>query len=256
MSNRIVDALVGERYFNGKRITGKSFSEILTLAVEEFVPSLNRTVSRVDKPFISPIKIDDESPTTVKIVFEQGLDNSSPLSIRSTSIRKTFERQVFSHDLLLGLATEKDYLVSSQVVDSQSFSSEALTSAQAISQASTSNFIDALLVPGTPHWSGRVITYSFMTYVPHYYAWNAEERNYFAPFNQTQKNAARRALQLWSEVSGLRFVEVSDAGAGGTIRFGTAFLGAGSAHAYFPSNNPTGGDVWLDNNTSTNYYQT
>jgi Ca2+-binding RTX toxin-like protein len=256
MSNHVVNTWVSDRYFNNKEMTGKTFPEILTIAVEEFVPSLNLTVSRQIKPLKSPTKIDDESPTALETLFEEGFDRSSSLSIRSTSIGKTFERQVFSQDFLLGLVTGKDYLVSSQVIDSQSFSREALTGARANSQASTGNyFIDALLVPGTPHWSGRVITYSFMTYVPNYYAWNAEERNYFAPFNATQKNAARRALRLWSEVSGLRFVEVSNAGAGGIIRFGTAVLGAGSAHAYYPANNPTGGDVWLDNNTSTNYYQ-
>lgn len=67
----------------------------------------------------------------------------------------------------------------------------------------------------------------------------------------------RRALQLFSEISGLRFVEVSNAGAGGTIRFGTANLGdTKSAHAYLPDNNPLGGDVWLNNSYYPNYTQT
>jgi serralysin len=249
MSNNVVDALIGDRYFNNKGITGKSFPEIMTLAVEEFVPSLNRTVSRVVKSIISP--------TALETLFEEGLDDPSPLSIRSTSIGKAFEQQVFSNDFLFSLATEKDSLTSSQVVNSQSFQGEAFTSGGVIPQAATGYyFIDALLPPGAPHWSNSTVTYSFMTAVPSYYAWNAIERNNFVPMNSTQRDGVRRALQLWSEVSGLRFVEVSDAGAGGIIRLGTANTGVGSAHAYLPQNHPIGGDVWLNNSFSPNFTQT
>jgi hypothetical protein len=118
-------------------------------------------------------------------------------------------------------------------------------------------YIDALLPTPANYWVGSTISYSFMTSVPSYYPWNYPERNKFVPFNTTQANAARRALQLFSEISGLRFVEVSDAGAGGIIRFGTANLGNNkSAHAYLPDNNPLGGDVWLNNSDSFNDTQT
>ncbi|WP_414624059.1 M10 family metallopeptidase C-terminal domain-containing protein [Calothrix sp. CCY 0018] len=114
--------------------------------------------------------------------------------------------------------------------------------------------IDALL--GTSlSWIDNTISYSFMTTVPDYYDLNAEEQYQFIAFNQTQQVAAKRALQLYSEVSGLNFVEVSDAGAGGTIRFGTANMEHGSAHAYLPSKHAIGGDIWLNNSYSPNLTQ-
>lgn len=91
-----------------------------------------------------------------------------------------------------------------------------------------------------------------MNQVPDYYANDASERNQFIAFSETQQTAARVALQLYSEVSGLNFVEVSDVGAGGTIQFGTANMEYGSAHAYLPSNSDLGGDVWLNNSVSSN----
>ncbi|GAB4175063.1 MAG: hypothetical protein Fur006_05320 [Coleofasciculaceae cyanobacterium] len=124
------------------------------------------------------------------------------------------------------------------------------------------NYIGSLLSGqkwGTPN-PGRAVnvTFSFMTAVPNYYASNAPERNNFIPFSNnpndpnSQANAARRALQLWSEVSGINFVEVADAGAGGQIRFGTATTE--NNHAYSPGNNH-GGDVWLNNTDNTNLTQ-
>jgi serralysin len=134
---------------------------------------------------------------------------------------------------------------------------EAFSSGAFAAQSSTGSYlIDALLVPGAIRWQNSTVTYSFMTQVPNYYPNNAQERNNFVPFNTTQINAAKRSLQLWSEVSGLKFVEVSDAGAGGTIRFGTNSSGAGSAYAYTPTNDPWGGDVWLNNTYSPNFTQT
>ena len=134
-------------------------------------------------------------------------------------------------------------------------SNNDLTDTDLIPQAAASytNGIEALI--GTNYWTSQTITYSFMSRVPDYYAGNAQERNQFIAFNETQQAAARRALQLYSEVSGLKFVEVSDTGAGGTIRFGTANIEHGSAHAYLPNNDPIGGDVWLNNSYSPNLTQ-
>ncbi|PPS45629.1 M10 family metallopeptidase C-terminal domain-containing protein [Chroococcidiopsis sp. TS-821] len=142
--------------------------------------------------------------------------------------------------------------------DSLNFQTTTSTNGGLTPQANTGvYYIDALLPTPATRWSGSTISYSFMTSVPNYYPWNNSERNNFAPFNATQANAARRALQLFSEISGLRFVEVSDAGAGGIIRFGTANTGNfSSAHAYFPNNDPRGGDVWLNNSYAPNYTQT
>ncbi|BAY81507.1 metalloprotease [Calothrix parasitica NIES-267] len=116
--------------------------------------------------------------------------------------------------------------------------------------ASYTNGIEALI--GGKSWTNKTITYSFMNQVPDYYANDADERNQFIAFSETQQAAARAALELYSEVSGLNFVEVSDAGEGGTIQFGTANMEHGSAHAYFPSNSSLGGDVWLNNRVSSN----
>jgi serralysin len=118
--------------------------------------------------------------------------------------------------------------------------------------ASYTNRIEALIGTNPSWWTNSTITFSFMNQVPDYYANNAQERNQFIAFNQTQQAAARLALQHYSEVSGLNFVEVSDAGAGGTIRFGTASMHKKSAHAYSPHSSPTGGDVWLNNSESSN----
>lgn len=121
---------------------------------------------------------------------------------------------------------------------------------------------------GTPNPGGSVtVTWSFMTAVPSYYASNAPERNNFIPFNSnindpnSQTNGARRALWLWGEVSGINFVEVPDAGAGGQVRFGTATLDPREgAHAFNPDISTWGsgriGDVWLNNGSANNLTQT
>lgn len=91
------------------------------------------------------------------------------------------------------------------------------------------------------------VTYSFLTAVPDYYPADAEERNNFIPLDEAQKEGARRALQLWSEIANIQFVEVADTGGGGQMRFGTAQLSpSAAAHAYYPDID-TGGDVWLNN---------
>lgn len=129
---------------------------------------------------------------------------------------------------------------------------ESLASPDLTSQAAASytDGIEPLL--GENYWDSQTITYSFMTKVPDYYAANAEERHQFTPFDETQQAAARRALQLYSEISGLNFVEVSDAGAGGTIRFGTANIEHGAAHAYLPHSHEGAGDIWLNNSDESN----
>ncbi|NJP08845.1 MAG: matrixin family metalloprotease [Leptolyngbyaceae cyanobacterium RU_5_1] len=120
------------------------------------------------------------------------------------------------------------------------------------------NYIDALL--GLSRWNSTIgssveVTYSFLTSVPGDYELEADERNNFVGLNATQIDAARRALQLWSEVAGIRFTEVSDPD-GGQIRFGTANLGVrAGAWAYYPGDG-VGGDVWLNNIDPANFTQT
>lgn len=100
---------------------------------------------------------------------------------------------------------------------------------------------------------GVTITYSFLNRVPGYYADDAQERENFIPTNQLMRDAFRRALEAFSAVSGLRFVEVSNE-VGGVIRLGTADLGDEGilGWAYAPGallNSTLNGDIWI-NNTS------
>nr|VFK46173.1 MAG: Peptidase M10 serralysin C terminal [Candidatus Kentron sp. TC] len=114
----------------------------------------------------------------------------------------------------------------------------------------------ALLPNHKPKWNGNNVTFSFMTQLPTPYP-NRSYYKDFKEFNSHQKSATRVALQKWAEVSGLTFTEVSDAGSGGLMRFGSANWG-GYAHAYYPQT----GDVWLsttssgltNNLTEGNYY--
>ncbi|MCF2151405.1 M10 family metallopeptidase C-terminal domain-containing protein [Desmonostoc muscorum LEGE 12446] len=115
--------------------------------------------------------------------------------------------------------------------------------------ASGINYIDSLL--SGSKWGSKTITYSFRNEA----AWiptSPDEDDNFKPFTEVQKNATRQVLKLWEEVSGLKFQEVSETLlGGGDIRFGTAALSEGSAHAYYPG--PLGGgDVWLNNKVSSN----
>lgn len=114
--------------------------------------------------------------------------------------------------------------------------------------------IDALVAGTSYKWgpSGLMgqsvtVTYSFMTAAPSY---NASAS--FAPFTDSMKAAARLALAEWSEVASISFVEVADAGAGGTIRFATESLSEASGYAYYPSSDATGGDIWIANNYAYN----
>lgn len=80
--------------------------------------------------------------------------------------------------------------------------------------------------------------------------WDAE----FAELNDQQKAAVRDALELWSNVANIAFVEVAETTSNvGTLRF--AFTGhemeGSAAYAYLPSNAPTGGDVWISSNDLT-----
>ncbi|MDX2228241.1 MAG: M10 family metallopeptidase C-terminal domain-containing protein [Leptolyngbyaceae cyanobacterium bins.349] len=102
---------------------------------------------------------------------------------------------------------------------------------------------------GTP----VTVTFSFMTQLPSYYAPNSEEASNFVPLSEEQKQAARLALDLWSQVANIQFVEVPDTGDGGQIRFGTSDLAGAPAQAwaYTPDEKDNkAGDVWLSNDPS------
>ena len=75
----------------------------------------------------------------------------------------------------------------------------------------------------------------------------------FTPMDATQQSAVRAALATWAEVANITFKEVSDAGSGGVIRFGTNDQnGTSSAYTYFPNTDPSGGDVYIANDEPGN----
>lgn len=102
--------------------------------------------------------------------------------------------------------------------------------------------------------TGIEVTFSFMGQVPLYYADDAQERTNFISMNGGLRDAVRRALQMYTDISGITFREVSDT-QGGVMRFGTADLGDDNilGWAYPPDGVLSGfrlpGDVWI-NNTS------
>ena len=214
-------------------------------------------ISQINSDFVT----DESNPLFESLANQVYFSNRgiTEETFSSTMFRETLNQPAFFNDFLLNSSTHHN------AVDANLTTTHLCTCSHHMSNDGTdpgltyqenafyTDGIEALI--GTNYWNSQTITYSFMTGVPNYYLGNAEERNQFIAFNDTQQAAARVALQLYSEVSGLNFVEVSDAGEGGTIRFGTANTEHGSAHAYFPSDNPIGGDVWLNNSYSPNLTQ-
>ena len=82
-------------------------------------------------------------------------------------------------------------------------------------------------------WSNTTLTYSFYDFCPY-----AGEADGFTAMTAEQQAATREALQLWSDVSGLTFVET--AAGTGTLGFGTSTstfsnaCGLASGYAYGP----------------------
>ena len=124
---------------------------------------------------------------------------------------------------------------------------------------SGSGYIDALLAGPVSRWNygsamgtSVSLTYSFATATPDYYPATSWERNNFRALDATKRQAVRDALADYAEVTNITFTEVSDAGAGGQLRFGMASLPSNvGAWAYYPNTSYVGsgygGDVWLNN---------
>jgi serralysin len=127
--------------------------------------------------------------------------------------------------------------------------------------ATLPSYVSALLPSTTPRWNEASgvgtpvnVTFSFMTQTPFYASW-ADSYD-FAPFSESQKSAARAALATWADVANITFTEVSDAGSGGSIRFGTNYQTSSAAYAYYPNSfNGTGGDVYLSRYSASNSSQ-
>lgn len=124
---------------------------------------------------------------------------------------------------------------------------------------------DALL--GGKKWGGAQgaaasISFSFpdagSTWAKHYigYAPSAEIANGFAALDEAQKSAVRAALQAWSEVANIKFVEVGETSSQvGDLRFAFSAQvddGGAEAYTYKLLNFPAAGDVWI----SPSYRQT
>jgi serralysin len=136
--------------------------------------------------------------------------------------------------------------------------SDALQPASLKSADALPYYISALLPSGTWRWNDTSdvgtpvnVTFSFMTQAPDYAT--SGDRNGFAPMTETQKSAARAALTAWADVANITFTEVSDAGSGGLIRFGTNDQnGISSGYAFYPTQLPVGGDIYIANDASYN----
>jgi serralysin len=119
--------------------------------------------------------------------------------------------------------------------------------------SSTGNpYIDAIL--GDVKWVPSDLTYSFPTASGAYGSayGDGETANNFGSFNGTQQAITRSALKLFSSVSNLTFQEAAGAGTSSAdLRFAQSDV-PGTAWAYFPTTDATGGDVWV-NNSSRNY---
>jgi serralysin len=122
------------------------------------------------------------------------------------------------------------------------------------SETSGDSNIDSVVYSVDNKWGpkmmglGQSVTFSFMESLPSYH----EADSSFTVFNEAMKTAARSALDAWAAVSNLSFVEVSDAGDGGQIRFGANYQASSAGYAYFPSSSEIGGDVMIANNYDYN----
>lgn len=81
-----------------------------------------------------------------------------------------------------------------------------------------------------------------------YGAGGSAEPQTFSPLGEELRASVRAALQAWSDVADIRFVETTDDAAGsGVLRFAyTAPAVAEQSHSYGPAAGDKAGDVWLN----------
>ncbi|MFX4222023.1 MAG: matrixin family metalloprotease [Thalassobaculum sp.] len=114
--------------------------------------------------------------------------------------------------------------------------------------------LDAVVAGVASKWGvgmmgvSTTVTYSFMDSLPSYHGADST----FTVFNSAMEAAARSALSVWAAAANISFVEVSDAGDGGQIRFGANYQSGSSGYAYYPSTSDIGGDIMIANNFAYN----
>lgn len=101
--------------------------------------------------------------------------------------------------------------------------------------------------------TGVTLTFSFpglgASHVDPYGDWSTpSEWQGLTNMTSGEKNLVRLALSAWSAVANITFKEVSDsASSAGELRIAKSSTVSLDeyAHAYYPSNDPSGGDIWL-----------
>lgn len=170
-------------------------------------------------------------------------------------------------DSLQGGAGDDTYIVTSigTFVQDEGGDDQALVSASFVKLPSTIEhvsyqggalalpyWIDALLPDEASGLQYRrmlgdthVMHYAFPTALPSYDA-SAQDGTGYQAFNDAQKAFARTALASIASVIDLQFVETAAVDAPNTIVFAYNLQAGSTAYAYYPSDEPIGGDIFLN----------
>lgn len=115
-------------------------------------------------------------------------------------------------------------------------------------------WIDALLsdssnglAPLSLLGSQKVIYYAFPSAIPAHQISDPEDSKGWTAFSITQQSRARDALDYLSSVLDLTFTRTNDAAAANTIVFSNNDQTGSAGSAYYPSTEPWGNDLFLDN---------
>lgn len=132
--------------------------------------------------------------------------------------------------------------------------------------------VDDLILSGDPKrdallfgtkWqlaAGQPLTYSFATSSSTWegYAAGSEPFHGFGSLGETGQDAVRWALAEWARIANLEFIEIDEnSEQTGALRFAYTTLGMDAyqlGYSYAPSNQPQGGDVWLNGQLKTGLY--
>ncbi|MES2129756.1 MAG: DUF4214 domain-containing protein [Pseudomonadota bacterium] len=114
---------------------------------------------------------------------------------------------------------------------------------------------------GETIWASHIITYSFPGNQAHFdgglnYGHGEVSAGWF-PLSAQQQLAVRHALDAWSAVAQVTFVEVPDGLTVGDLRFAfsSAVSGTRLGQAYQPSDQALAGDVWLNATTASQNFE-